>query len=91
MSGILMVTGGGRGIGAETAVKAAAAGWDVCVNYQENAARAEAVVADIVALGRRAIAVKADISKEADVVGLFNTCDAELGKPTGLVNSAGIL
>lgn len=91
MSGILMVTGGGRGIGAETAVKAAAAGWDVCVNYQDNATRAEAIVAEIIARGRRAIAVKADISNEGDVVRLFETCDAELGKPTGLVNSAGIL
>jgi NAD(P)-dependent dehydrogenase (short-subunit alcohol dehydrogenase family) len=91
MTGILMVTGGGRGIGAETSVKAAAAGWDVCVNYRGNAARADAVVADIVAQGRRAFAVKADISNEADVVRLFETCDAELGKPTGLVNSAGIL
>lgn len=91
MSGILMVTGGGRGIGAETAVKAAKAGWDVCVNYQGNAARAESVVADVVAAGQRGIAVQADISVESDVVRLFETCDAELGKPTGLVNSAGVL
>jgi NAD(P)-dependent dehydrogenase (short-subunit alcohol dehydrogenase family) len=91
MSGILMVTGGGRGIGAETAVKAAKAGWDVCVNYQGNAARAEAVVADVIAAGQRGIAVQADISVEADVVRLFGTCDAELGRVTGLVNSAGIL
>ena len=91
MSGILMVTGGGRGIGAETAVKAAKAGWDVCVNYQGNAAQAESVVADVVAAGQRGIAVQADISVESDVVRLFETCDAELGKPTGLVNSAGVL
>lgn len=91
MSGILMVTGGGRGIGAETAVKAAKAGWDVCVNYQGNAARAESVVAGVVEAGQRGIAVQADISVEADVVRLFETCDAELGKLTGLVNSAGVL
>jgi NAD(P)-dependent dehydrogenase (short-subunit alcohol dehydrogenase family) len=91
MSGILMITGGGRGIGAETAGKAADAGWDICVNYEGNAARAETVVADVVSRGRRAIAVQADISNEADVIRLFETCDAELGKPTGLVNSAGIL
>lgn len=86
-----MITGGGRGIGAETAVKAADAGWDVCVNYQGNAARADSVVADVTSRGRRAIAVQGDIAVEADVVRMFETCDAELGKPTGLVNSAGIL
>ena len=91
MSGILVVTGGGRGIGAETSLKAADAGWDICVNYQGNAARAESVVGEIVARGQRAIAVQADISVEADVIRMFETCDAELGKPTGLVNSAGIL
>tara|TARA_R110000868_G_scaffold1253_12_gene9769 strand:+ start:13129 stop:13863 length:735 start_codon:yes stop_codon:yes gene_type:complete len=91
MSGILVVTGGGRGIGAETSLKAADAGWDICVNYQGNAARAESVVGEIVARGQRAIAVQADISVEADVIWMFETCDAELGRPTGLVNSAGIL
>ena len=91
MSGILMITGGGRGIGAETALKAADAGWDVCVNYQGNAGRAEEVVSDVMARGQRAIAVQADISVEADVIRLFETCDAKLGVPTGLVNSAGIL
>jgi NAD(P)-dependent dehydrogenase (short-subunit alcohol dehydrogenase family) len=76
-----MVTGARRGIGAETSLKAAGAGWDVWVNYQENAARAESVVANIVALGRRATAVQADISVEAEVVRLFETCDVELGRP----------
>lgn len=91
MSGILLITGGGRGIGAETATKAAEAGWNVCVNYQGNAARADAVVADVMSRGQRAIAVQGDISIEADVMRMFETCDAELGKPTGLVNSAGVL
>lgn len=91
MSGILMITGGGRGIGAETAIKAAEDGWDICVNYQGDAARAESVVADVISRGQRAIAVQADISVEADVVRLFEVCDAELGKLNGLVNSAGVL
>ena len=91
MSGILMITGGGRGIGAETALKAAEAGWDVCINYQGNAGRAEEIVTEVMSRGQRAIAVQADISVEANVVRLFETCDAELGVPTGLVNSAGIL
>ncbi|CAN0513166.1 unnamed protein product [Laminaria digitata] len=91
MSGILMITGGGRGIGAETALKAADAGWDVCVNYQGNAGRAEDVVSEVMARGQRAIAAQADIAVEADVIRLFETCDAALGVPTGLVNSAGVL
>lgn len=91
MSGILMVTGGGRGIGAETALKAAAAGWDVCVNYRGQAARAEAIVDQINVIGRRAIAVQADVAREDDVLRLFETCDRELGTATGLVNSAGVL
>lgn len=91
MSGILIITGGGRGIGAEAALKAADAGWDVCINYQGNAARAEEVVSGVTARGQRAIAVQGDISIEADVVRLFQTCDTELGVPNGLVNSAGIL
>ena len=91
MSGILMITGGGRGIGAETARKVADAGWDVCVNYRVNKKRAEEIVSAVTARGQRAIAVQADISAEAEVVRLFQTCGTELGVPTGLVNSAGIL
>jgi NAD(P)-dependent dehydrogenase (short-subunit alcohol dehydrogenase family) len=91
MSGILIITGGGRGIGAETSLKAAEAGWDICVSYQSNEARAREIADKVEATGRRALIVQADIAREADVVRLFETCDAELGVPTGLVNSAGIL
>ena len=91
MSGILIVTGGGRGIGAETSLKAAEAGWDICVSYQSNEARAREIAEKVEATGCRARIVQADIAREADVVRLFETCDAELGVPTGLVNSAGIL
>lgn len=91
MGGILIVTGGGRGIGAETSILAAQAGWDICINYRDNRARADEIVGRIAAAGRRAIAVQADIAAEADIVRLFETCDSELGAPTGLVNSAGVL
>ena len=91
MGGILMVTGGGRGIGAETSLLAAKAGWDICINYRDNSARADEIVGKVTDLGRRAIAVHADIAKEADVVRLFETCDEELGRVGGLVNSAGVL
>lgn len=91
MNGILMITGGGRGIGAETALKAADAGWDVCINYRVDESRAEDVLSEVMARGQRALAVQADVSVEADIVRLFETCDAKLGVPTGLVNSAGVL
>ena len=89
--GVLVVTGGSRGIGAATARLAALRGYDVCVNYRRDADAAAAVVADVERAGRRAIAVAADVSDEADVIRLFQTCDAELGTPVALVNNAGTL
>jgi len=86
----LMVTGGSRGIGAACARLAGQAGYDVCVNYRADKAAAEAVVADIIAAGRRAVAVRADVSKEAEVVRLFETMDEQLGPLTALINNAGI-
>lgn len=90
MTKVLVVTGGGRGIGAAVCRLAAAAGWAVAVNYAERPARAEAVVADIARAGGRAIAIQADVSREADVERLFATVDERLGRPSGLVNNAGI-
>jgi NAD(P)-dependent dehydrogenase (short-subunit alcohol dehydrogenase family) len=87
----LIVTGGGRGIGAETAKLAAARGYDVCVNYVRHQAAADSVVAEIVRGGGRAIAVRADVAIEADVLQLFERCDRELGPLGGLVNNAGVL
>src|SRR5688500_14689630 len=91
MPGIVLITGGSRGIGAATAHLAASRGYAVCVNYRSNETAARAVVQNIVTAGGRAIAVKADISVEADVVRLFEACDGELGTLTALVNNAGIL
>jgi NAD(P)-dependent dehydrogenase (short-subunit alcohol dehydrogenase family) len=88
---VLMVTGGGRGIGAATAILAAERGYAVCVNYRKNRAAADAVVSTIRASGGRALAVGADVAAEGDVVRLFETVDAELGSLTALVNNAGIL
>jgi NAD(P)-dependent dehydrogenase (short-subunit alcohol dehydrogenase family) len=88
---VVIITGGSRGIGAATARLAASRGYDVCVNYLDNHAAADRVVADVVAAGHRAIAVGADVSQEADVIRLFETCDAELGKPSALVNNAAVL
>jgi NAD(P)-dependent dehydrogenase (short-subunit alcohol dehydrogenase family) len=88
---ILLVTGGARGIGAATARLAAARGYDVCVNYRRNGTAAAKVVADIETAGRRAVAVAADVSVEADVVRLFEQCDSRLGRVDALVNNAAIL
>ena len=91
MKKVLIVTGGSRGIGHSTSVLAAEAGWDVCVNYVSNKSRADETVALIKASGQRGIAVQADITKEDDVIRLFETCTQELGPVTGVVNSAGIV
>ncbi len=91
MSRSVVVTGGSRGIGAATSRLAAQAGWQVCVNYNSHAGDADAVVAEICAAGGKAIAVKADMASEADIVALFRRCDAELAPLGGLVNNAGFL
>jgi NAD(P)-dependent dehydrogenase (short-subunit alcohol dehydrogenase family) len=91
MAKILIVTGGSRGIGHSTSVLAAAAGWDVCVNYVSNKSRADETVALVEAAGQRAIAVQADITQERDVIRLFETSAQELGPVTGVVNCAGIV
>ena len=87
---ITVVTGGGRGIGAATAVALAEAGHDVVINYRVAKDRA-AQTADLVrAAGQRAVIVAGDISVEADVTHLFDVAASELGPITGLVNNAGI-
>jgi len=90
-AGVLLVTGGGRGIGAATARLAAKRGYAVCVNYLRDGAAAETVVQDIRADGGSAIAVAADVSVEKDVVRLFGECDRSLGPLRALVNNAGIV
>ncbi len=90
-AGTMVVTGGGRGIGAATARLAAGRGYAVCVNYLRNREAAQAVVAAIHDAGGRAIAVAADVAREADVVRLFDVAHSELGAVTVLVNNAGIL
>jgi NAD(P)-dependent dehydrogenase (short-subunit alcohol dehydrogenase family) len=90
-SRIILITGGARGIGAETARLAAARGYAVCVNYRRNESAARTVVADIETAGGTAIAVQADVALEADVMRLFATMDERLGSLTALVNNAGVL
>ncbi|WP_068083339.1 SDR family oxidoreductase [Polycladidibacter stylochi] len=89
--GTVVITGGSRGIGAATALLAAKAGYDICINYQANEKAAINLLETISEQGGNAIAVKADISQEADVLHLFAEVDAELGNLKGLVNCAGIM
>jgi NAD(P)-dependent dehydrogenase (short-subunit alcohol dehydrogenase family) len=91
MTGTLIVTGGGRGIGAAVARLAAGQGHPVAVNYRSNADAAEAVVAGIRDAGGRAVAIRADVSRRDEVADLFERAVAELGPLGGLVNSAGIV
>jgi len=91
MNRVLLITGGSRGIGAATALRAARAGWDVAVNYTRDAAAAEAVAAQVRALGRRAVTLQADVADEAAVAGLFAAVDRDLGALGGLVNNAGVV
>jgi NAD(P)-dependent dehydrogenase (short-subunit alcohol dehydrogenase family) len=91
LDNVLLVTGGSRGIGAATARLAAQRGYSVCVNYRQNRDSAQRVVKAIEAHGGRALAVAADVSVEADVLRLFETCDSKLGTLTALVNNVGIV
>jgi len=88
---VMLVTGGGRGIGAAIATLAGAAGYKVAVNYLRNAEAAERIVAAIHAAGGEAAALRADVGDDAQVRALFAEIDATLGRVDVLVNNAGIL
>jgi len=90
MSGVLLVTGASRGIGAAVARLGAARGFDVAVNYVRDTAAAEGVVKDIEAAGGRAVRVQADVSSAEAVAKMFDTVEGALGPVTALVNNAGI-
>jgi len=88
---VVLVTGGSRGIGAATARLAGQRGYAVCINYVEHRDEAQAIAGDIEGAGGRAIAVRADVSVEEEVVAMFKEVDARLGHLTALVNNAAIL
>jgi len=85
-----LVTGGSRGIGRGIALALAEAGCDIAFNYLRESARADEVVKQIEATGRKAIAVQADVSKEDEVKRLVAEAETYLGQIDILVNNAGI-
>jgi len=87
----VLVTGGGRGIGAATSWLAAQRGWAVAVNYTHGTAAAQGMVARIREAGGTALAVQADVSDEDQVLAMFATIDAELPPLGALVNNAGVV
>lgn len=91
MSKVILITGGSRGIGAATARLAAERGYAVCLSYRSDRGAAEIVAQEIQGADGNAIAVQADVAREADVGRLFEQCERRLGGVDALVNNAGIL
>lgn len=91
MEKVVIVTGGGRGIGAATAKLLAKEGYAVCVNYLQNQGRADLLVNEIRKDGGEAFAYKADVSIEQQVLAMFTATRQRYGTVTHLVNNAGVL
>ena len=87
----LLVTGASRGIGRACALLGGRNGWAVGVNYHEDAKAADAVVETIAKGGGRAVALKGDVSVEADVLGMFHAATRALGPLTAVIANAGIV
>jgi 3-oxoacyl-[acyl-carrier protein] reductase len=87
---VALVTGASRGIGAAIARALAEAGADVAINYRERAIEAEAIAAQITAIGRRSITVAADVSNSVAVTTMVRTIEDQLGPIDILINNAGI-
>ncbi|MER8846378.1 MULTISPECIES: SDR family oxidoreductase [Mesorhizobium] len=88
---VLLVTGGGRGIGAAICRLGSEAGYRVAVNYASNKAAADALVAEIRNGGGEAVAVRGDVGKETDIVAMFGAVDRAFGRLDAFVNNAGIV
>jgi NAD(P)-dependent dehydrogenase (short-subunit alcohol dehydrogenase family) len=87
----VIITGAGQGIGAATAVMAAASGYQVCINYRQNRLAAEEVLESIIADGGRGMMFAADVGNEAEVAAMFDATETKFGPVSALVNNAGIL
>jgi NAD(P)-dependent dehydrogenase (short-subunit alcohol dehydrogenase family) len=87
---VALATGAGKRMGRAIALRLAAEGADVVVNYAKSRAGAEEVVRDIEAMGRRAVAVQADVSRKPEVQKLFAETEKQFGRLDILVNNAGM-
>lgn len=87
----IIITGASQGIGAATAIMAAARGYQVCINYRQNRRAAEQVLEKISAGGGRGMIFAADVGNEAEVVSMFDATEKEFGAVDALVNNAGIV
>src|SRR5579864_2190138 len=90
MGKVALVTGAAKRIGRSVAMRLASEGADVVVNYRNSKGEADEVVAQIAAMGRRAVAVQADVAKREDVTALFAAVEKEFGRLDILVNNAGM-
>ena len=88
---LILITGGGRGVGAATARLAATQGFDVAISFVSDESAALEVVANVEAIGRRALAVRADSAEPGQVAKLFTAIDQTFGRIDVLVNNAGII
>ncbi|MDI7047869.1 SDR family NAD(P)-dependent oxidoreductase, partial [Escherichia coli] len=88
---LILITGGGRGVGAATARLAAAQGYDVAISFVSDESAALAVAADVEAAGRRALPVRADSADPEQVAQLFAAIDQTFGRIDVLVNNAAII
>jgi 3-oxoacyl-[acyl-carrier protein] reductase len=84
-----LITGSGQGIGRATALRLAQSGANIAINYRSNSSAAQEVQAAIEALGRKCVAVQADVCQEEEVQRLFAEATQVLGPITILVNNAG--
>ena len=88
---VVLITGGSRGIGAATALQAAAKGWDVVLSFNSEHAAANEVVSSIKRLERRATAVQADVGSEEQILRMFSAVDEQFGRLDALVINAGVI
>jgi NAD(P)-dependent dehydrogenase (short-subunit alcohol dehydrogenase family) len=91
MSKNILVTGGSRGIGRAACLLAAQRGWSVGVNYVKDEAAARSTVAEAERLGSKAVALAGDVSRESDVIAMFEAATNALGPLDGVVVNAGIV
>lgn len=90
-SPVVLITGGGRGIGAATAKLFAKHGYDVCINYKSDQASAEQVADKLKAYGVNAYLLQADIADEQQVLAMFAKFDAQVSRLDVLVNNAAMM